>query len=158
MKLLLSRRLSKKVRTPKDIKGIAYHASGHCVHLGNFPRLPACFHARSFLPQLQHRKQVQRELSYCFLRPGAARSRPKSTFTQQALLYKEQAHSRRFRPSAMSFSGCGEPLFVYGNLRSYMRVLRDIERRKAAQAVVFLLHHRYPRRSEGPCRAEGSWF
>jgi uncharacterized protein len=140
MKLIsIQEAYQKKFERQKAIRELKYDASGHCVHIGKLS--PGCYHC--FVPDLFQRNflsghQCNLNCIYCTSDKKHRDVSAKERLIEQALLYKQQAQSKNFRPTAMSFSGGGEPLLYMNVISSHMKVLRDIERRAGHKPWYYL--------------------
>lgn len=130
MKLIsIQEAYQRKFERQKAIREIIYDASGHCVHIGKLS--PGCYGC--FMPNLFSRNfcsgyKCNLNCVYCNSDKRRKDISAKRHLEGKVLLYK-QALSKNFKPITMSFTGGGEPLLYMDIIRSYMKVLRDIERR-----------------------------
>jgi pyruvate formate-lyase activating enzyme-like uncharacterized protein len=140
MKLIsIQEAYQRKFERQKAIRELIYDASGHCVHIGKLS--PGCYHC--FVPDLCSQNfcsgnKCNLSCVYCNSNKRQRNVLAKEHLVKQALLYKQQALSKDFRPTGMSFSGGGEPLLYMDVIRSYMKVLRDIERRAGHKPWYYL--------------------
>lgn len=130
MKLIsIQEAYQRKFKRQKNIKELIYNASGHCVHIGKLS--PGCYHC--FAPDLFYRNfysgnRCNLNCVYCTSNKKDRDILAEEHLGKKVLLYQQQALSKNYRPTAMSFTGGGEPLLYMDTISGYMRVLRDIER------------------------------
>jgi pyruvate formate-lyase activating enzyme-like uncharacterized protein len=140
MKLIpIQEAFQKKFARQQAIKELVYDAAGHCVHIGALS--PGCAHC--FVPDLAYSNiycgnACNLNCVYCHSNKKSAGIPAKGHLFTQAMLYKEQAKSRDFKPTAMSFSGGGEPLLYMDIISGYMKVLRDMEKRNGHKPWYYL--------------------
>ncbi|MCX5694741.1 MAG: radical SAM protein [Candidatus Omnitrophica bacterium] len=141
MKLIsIQEAYQRKFKRQKAIKKLIYDASGHCAHIGKLS--PGCYHC--FVPDLSSRNfysgnKCNLNCTYCNSdKNQGSNLTAKEHLATKASLFKQQALSNNFRPTAMSFSGGGEPLLYLDVISSYMKVLRDIERRSGHKPWYYL--------------------
>jgi pyruvate formate-lyase activating enzyme-like uncharacterized protein len=130
MKLIsIQEAYQRKFERQKAIRGLIYDASGHCVHIGKLsPGCYGCFVPDLFRKNFYVGNKCNLNCVYCNFDKRQRDISAKEHLANKVLLYKQQALSKNFRPTSMSFSGGGEPLLYMDVIRSYMKVLRDIER------------------------------
>jgi len=139
MKLIsIQKAYQRKFERQRTIKKLAYDASGHCVHIGKLS--PGCYHC--FAPDLSQinfysGNKCNSNCAYCNSNKRRVYVSAKEHLVRQTLLYKKVL-SKDFRPTAMSFSGGGEPLLYMDVIKGYMKVLRDIEKQTGHKPWYYL--------------------
>lgn len=128
MKILsIQEAYQRKFIRQKTIKGLEYHAAGHCVHIGKLS--PGCYSC--FIPD-RTRKNIpvgnrcNLNCSYC---PCNRKGRePKNWIRKFKLAILRESTLPNYNPSVFSFTGGGEPLLHLDVITTFMRFFHDLEK------------------------------
>jgi pyruvate formate-lyase activating enzyme-like uncharacterized protein len=117
----------RKFERQKQVRGLEYHAGGHCVHIGKLSA--GCYGC--FVPS-PHRMNIcaggkcNLNCPYCSGRGGEIPNKKKRDEFKKGFLLL--SHSENYDPMSISFSGGGEPLLYLDIIREYMKYFKEIER------------------------------
>lgn len=128
MKLLsIQEAHQRKFKRQEGIKELQYDASGHCVHIGKLsPGCYSCFIPVPFRKNILTGEKCNLNCVYC-TSDKKGKIPPKWHFKTKVTLYKN-SFFKNYNPTAMSFSGEGEPLLYMNLIRDYMKIFHDIEK------------------------------
>jgi len=116
----------RKFARQEQIKKIKYHAAGHCVHVGKLSS--GCYSC--FMPDPYHKNfsfgsRCNVNCTYCNSNKKEKDLTKKEIQRRKYYILRESA-SVAFNPSAISFSGGGEPLLYLDFIDEFMVFYRDL--------------------------------
>ncbi|MFH0731496.1 MAG: radical SAM protein, partial [Candidatus Omnitrophota bacterium] len=127
MKILpIQEAYKRKFERQKAIKGLQYHASGHCVHIGKIsPGCYGCFAPDPFRRNFSVGAKCNLDCPYCFFKLEEG---TKKDLLKNISVILRDSRLPGYNPKSVSFSGGGEPLLYLDKIKEYMKVYRDIEK------------------------------
>jgi len=127
--LSIQEAFKRKFERQSGIRGLEYHASGHCVHIGKLsPGCYKCFVPDDFSTNIMAGVRCDLSCAYCPVKkdktpfPGYSFENLKARLYQKALT----VNVSKTIPS-IAFSGEGEPLMHLDVIIDMMNFLRDME-------------------------------
>ncbi|NQS88275.1 radical SAM protein [Patescibacteria group bacterium] len=128
MKILtIQEAYKRKFKRQEAIKELEYHASGHCVHIGKLsPGCYSCFIPTLFRFNLLVGSKCNLNCSYCVDKLQKEPGKKYRIKNIAAIL--DNSRLPNYAPTAISFSGGGEPLLYLDVISEYMKSFRKIEK------------------------------
>jgi pyruvate formate-lyase activating enzyme-like uncharacterized protein len=117
----------RKFERQRQIAGLQYHASGHCVHIGRIS--PGCYSC--FVPDTYHNNiltgaECNLNCVYCFKK--MEQEEEKSDRLRKAANWMMDSMRPEYNPRSISFSGGGEPLLYMEMLATWMTFFQGLAR------------------------------
>jgi pyruvate formate-lyase activating enzyme-like uncharacterized protein len=129
--------LSEKLARQKSIKGLQFHASGHCVHTGKIS--PGC--RGCFSPELSTGMQIGTQCMfrcpYCYYDP-ARRENTQFEIDQMLTDIFRKSLDPNWKPIIVALQSTGETLFYMDELEKFVKILREQEERKKINTYLFV--------------------
>jgi pyruvate formate-lyase activating enzyme-like uncharacterized protein len=138
MKLIsIQEALLLKFARQKQLPSLELHASGHCAHIGQIsPGCRGCFEPDPFRRNIVCGARCNVACAYCHEKldqePGK-----EWLIRSKARIYKD-SYATNYAPSAISFSGGGEPLLYMDVIEEYMAIFQDVAPRMKARPWYYL--------------------
>ncbi len=128
---------TRKFERQRRVAAVQLHASGHCAHIGPIsPGCRSCFENDPFRRNFVCGARCNVSCGYC------SEKLPKEPDKEWFLLTKANIHRDSYdpdyAPSAISFSGGGEPLLYLDVIEGYMRVFQDVAPRMKSRPWFYL--------------------
>ena len=125
----------KKFERQRKIKELSYHGAGHCVHLGKIsPGCYGCFVPDPYRRSIVVGSKCNADCLYCGLGPTVRGNKRLKDSGLPQYLSKEMCMSMLgaskpdYQPSAISFTGGGEPLMHMDVLETFMAFYEDLHK------------------------------
>ena len=128
MKILsIQEAYKKKFERQRAINGLQYHAAGHCVHIGKLsPGCYSCFIPDSARKNISAGNRCNLSCPYC---PGKRKGKkPKNWIWDSKIAILRESAMPDYNPSAISFTGGGEPLLHMDVIADFMGFFHDLEK------------------------------
>ena len=138
MKLItIQEALTRKFERQKRVPMLELHASGHCAHLGPIsPGCRSCFEPDPFRRNILCGVRCNLHCDYCSEKREKEPDQD-SIIRSKARIYRD-SHAAGFAPTAVSFSGGGEPLLYLDVIGEYMAIFRAAAPRLKARPWYYL--------------------
>jgi len=128
----------RKFARQKSIKGLKYHAAGHCVHIGKIsPGCYGCFVPSKFRYTIFSGAKCNLGCPYCTSNKKDNELKPEY-IRAAALQLSLDSSSPDYKPLNIAFSGGGEPLRYMPTIVKLMKSFRGIERQTNKRPWYFL--------------------
>lgn len=129
----------RKFERQRQIAGLQYHASGHCVHIGRIsPGCLSCFVLDKYHKNIMTGVKCNLSCVYCFNKLEQEEEEEKSNRLRKVARYLRDSVRPDYNPNSMSFSGGGEPLLYMEVLASWMTFFQGLERDTRKRPWYFL--------------------
>lgn len=143
---------TRKFERQKKIKGLQYHAAGHCVHIGKIsPGCYSCFVDDKYGKNLVAGLSCNCDCVYCasgarLSNHGRKNEKEKLKETLENFLrfkadsdvLTREASMPDYNPGKISFSGGGEPLMYIDNIANYMGLFHELHKSLEKKPWYFL--------------------
>ncbi|MDD4818618.1 MAG: hypothetical protein PHH27_00265 [Candidatus Colwellbacteria bacterium] len=129
--------LSEKLKRQQSIKGLQFHASGHCVHIGKIsPGCRGCFTPEPSVG-VQVGTQCMCKCPYCYYDPHR---RENTQFEIDSMLADTFLKSLNpdFRPIIYALQSSGETLLYMDQLEKFVEIIRKAEKKKGINTYLYL--------------------
>lgn len=139
MKILsIQEAYQRKFARQKGIKGLQFHAAGHCAHIGKLsPGCYGCFVPSKFMYNFNVGAKCNVDCSYCPSDKKAIEPAKKQIRNIALRLCRDSA-AADYNPLSISFTGGGEPLMYLSAIVKLMRHFRDIEKQTGKRPWYYL--------------------
>jgi hypothetical protein len=129
--------LSEKLKRQQSIKGLEFHASGHCVHVGKIS--PGC--RGCYTPELSTGMQIGARCMchcpYCYYNPERRES---SQFEIDQVLGDIFLKSLdpNWKPIIVALQSTGETLLYLDQIEKFVKIIREQEERKEINTYLYV--------------------
>lgn len=129
--------LNEKLKRQQSIKGLQFHASGHCVHVGKIS--PGC--RGCYTPEVSMGVQVGTQCMckcpYCYYDP-ARRENTQFEIDQMLTDTFQKSLNPGWKPIVIALQSTGETLLYMNQLEKFVKIIREQEERKGINTYLFV--------------------
>jgi len=126
----------RKFKRQKRIKGLQYHAAGHCVHIGKISfGCYGCFVPDKYRKNIRAGERCMCNCIYCTstgyssdINVKEERRLNNERFKRKKYFFVKESLIPDYSPTSISFSGGGEPLMYIDNIDRYMRLFHTLHK------------------------------
>ncbi len=127
----------RKFERQKQIKGLEYHASGHCVHIGKLsPGCRGCFVPDPFRHNIITGVKCNLNCPYCQYK--LTQEPEKMQRIREKAAFLKDSRSPNYNPTSMSFSGGGETLLYLDVIAKFMELFHEIDKETGKRPWYYL--------------------